>query len=121
MTLGAFAGGCRAVFAYPITPASEVLETATKVFPKFGGVAVQMEDELSALAACVGANFAGVRAMTATAGPCARRPCAASRGNDFLACEVGFLGAGLARGESPALPPVRPLAAVLTAAEAPRR
>lgn len=69
MTLGAFAAGCRAVFAYPITPASEVLETATKVFPKFGGVAVQMEDELSALAACVGANFAGVRAMTATAGP----------------------------------------------------
>ncbi|MFN8556076.1 MAG: 2-oxoacid:acceptor oxidoreductase subunit alpha [Dehalococcoidia bacterium] len=69
MTLGAFAGGCRAVFAYPITPASEVLETATKVFPKFGGIAVQMEDELSALAACVGAQFAGVRAMTATAGP----------------------------------------------------
>ncbi|MBI2760937.1 MAG: hypothetical protein HYX51_05875 [Chloroflexi bacterium] len=46
-----------------------MLETATKLFPKFGGVAVQMEDELSALAACVGANFAGVRAMTATAGP----------------------------------------------------
>jgi 2-oxoglutarate ferredoxin oxidoreductase subunit alpha len=69
MTLGAFAAGCRAVFAYPITPASEVLETATKTFPKFGGVAVQMEDELSALAACVGAQFAGVRAMTATAGP----------------------------------------------------
>jgi 2-oxoglutarate ferredoxin oxidoreductase subunit alpha len=69
MTLGAFAGGCRAVFAYPITPASEVLETATKVFPRFGGVAVQMEDELSALAACVGAQFAGVRAMTATSGP----------------------------------------------------
>lgn len=69
MTLGAFAAGCRAVFAYPITPASEVLETATKIFPKYGGVAVQMEDELSALAACVGAQFAGVRAMTATAGP----------------------------------------------------
>ncbi len=69
MTLGAFAAGCRAVFAYPITPASEVLETATKVFPKFGGIAVQMEDELSALAACVGAQFAGVRALTATAGP----------------------------------------------------
>ena len=69
MVLGAFAAGCRAVFAYPITPASEVLETATKVFPKFGGIAVQMEDELSALGACVGAQFAGVRAMTATAGP----------------------------------------------------
>jgi 2-oxoglutarate ferredoxin oxidoreductase subunit alpha len=69
MTLGALGAGCRAVFAYPITPASEVLETATKIFPRFGGVAVQMEDELSALAAAVGAQFAGVRAMTATAGP----------------------------------------------------
>ncbi len=69
MTLGAMAAGCRAVFAYPITPASEVLETATKYFPRIGGLAVQMEDELSALAACVGANFAGVRAMTATSGP----------------------------------------------------
>jgi 2-oxoglutarate ferredoxin oxidoreductase subunit alpha len=69
MVLGAFAAGCRAVFAYPITPASEVLETATKIFPRYGGVAVQMEDELSALAACVGAQFAGVRAMTCTAGP----------------------------------------------------
>ena len=69
MVLGAYAAGCRAVFAYPITPASEVLETATKILPMAGGVAVQMEDELSALAATVGANFAGVRAMTATAGP----------------------------------------------------
>ncbi len=69
MVLGAMAAGCRAVFAYPITPASEVLETAAKLFPRYGGVAVQMEDELSALAAAVGAQFAGVRAMTATAGP----------------------------------------------------
>jgi len=69
MTLGALAAGCRAVFAYPITPASEVLEVAAKVFPRFGGVAVQMEDELGALGAVVGAGFAGARALTCTAGP----------------------------------------------------
>lgn len=69
MALGALAAGCRTMFAYPITPASEVLETAARFFPKFGGVAVQMEDELAAIGACVGAGFAGSRAMTATAGP----------------------------------------------------
>lgn len=68
-TLGAIAGGCRAVFAYPITPASEILEVAARYFPRFGGIAVQMEDELASLAACVGAGFAGVRVMTASAGP----------------------------------------------------
>jgi 2-oxoglutarate ferredoxin oxidoreductase subunit alpha len=67
--LGALAGGCRAVFAYPITPASEILEIAARYFPRFGGVAVQMEDELASLAACVGAGFSGVRVMTASAGP----------------------------------------------------
>lgn len=67
--LGAIAAGCRAVFAYPITPASEILEVAARYFPRFGGVAVQMEDELASIAACVGAGFAGVRAMTASAGP----------------------------------------------------
>lgn len=69
MTLGALAAGCRTVFAYPITPASEVLETAAKIFPKYGGVAVQMEDELGALGACIGAGFAGSRALTCTSGP----------------------------------------------------
>jgi len=69
VALGAIAGGCRAVFAYPITPASEILEIAARYFPRFGGVAVQMEDELASLAACVGAGFSGVRAMTASAGP----------------------------------------------------
>jgi 2-oxoglutarate/2-oxoacid ferredoxin oxidoreductase subunit alpha len=69
VALGAIAGGCRAVFAYPITPASEILEVAARYFPRFGGVAVQMEDELASLAACVGAGFSGVRVMTASAGP----------------------------------------------------
>jgi 2-oxoglutarate ferredoxin oxidoreductase subunit alpha len=69
MTLGALAAGCRTIFAYPITPASEVLEVGAKIFPRFGGVSVQMEDELAALGAVVGAGFAGARALTCTAGP----------------------------------------------------
>src|SRR5579884_1088121 len=69
MALGALAAGCRLVFAYPITPASEVLEVAAKLFPKYGGAAVQMEDELGALGAVIGAAFAGARALTCTAGP----------------------------------------------------
>jgi 2-oxoglutarate ferredoxin oxidoreductase subunit alpha len=67
--LGALAGGCRTVFSYPITPASEIAETLVKIFPKVGGIAVQMEDELASIVACIGAGFAGSRAMTATSGP----------------------------------------------------
>jgi 2-oxoglutarate ferredoxin oxidoreductase subunit alpha len=67
--LGALAAGCRTVFGYPITPASEIAETLVKIFPKVGGVGVQMEDELGSIVACIGAGFAGARAMTATAGP----------------------------------------------------
>lgn len=67
--LGALAGGCRTVFSYPITPASEIAESLVKIFPKVGGVAVQMEDELGSIVACIGAGFAGARALTATAGP----------------------------------------------------
>ncbi|MDB4895951.1 MAG: 2-oxoacid:ferredoxin oxidoreductase alpha subunit [Firmicutes bacterium] len=67
--LGALAGGCRTVFSYPITPASEIAESLVKIFPKVGGVAVQMEDELASIVACIGAGFTGARAMTATAGP----------------------------------------------------
>jgi 2-oxoglutarate ferredoxin oxidoreductase subunit alpha len=69
MTLGALAAGCRTIFAYPITPASEVLEVGAKILPKFGGVSVQMEDELGALGAVLGAGFAGARALTCTSGP----------------------------------------------------
>ncbi|HYF95743.1 MAG TPA: 2-oxoacid:acceptor oxidoreductase subunit alpha [Symbiobacteriaceae bacterium] len=67
--LGALAGGCRMIFSYPITPASEIAESLVKIFPKVGGAAVQMEDELGSIVACVGAGFAGARVMTATAGP----------------------------------------------------
>lgn len=69
VALGAVAAGCRVAAAYPITPATEIIENAAKYLPKFGGVAVQMEDELAAVGVAIGAGFAGARALTSTSGP----------------------------------------------------
>jgi len=66
---GALAGGCRMLAAYPITPATEIMYWVIQQFPKHGGIVVQAEDEISAINMAIGANFAGVRAMTSTSGP----------------------------------------------------
>ncbi|TDF98150.1 2-oxoacid:acceptor oxidoreductase subunit alpha [Paenibacillus piri] len=67
--LGAVVGGCRFMPAYPITPASEIMEYLTKVLPKFGGAVIQTEDEIAAVTMAIGGNYGGVRTMTASAGP----------------------------------------------------
>ena len=67
--LGALAGGVRFVAAYPITPATEVLEWLAPALEKTGGVLVQAEDELAAINMIIGASFAGTPALTATSGP----------------------------------------------------
>ncbi|WP_106765996.1 2-oxoacid:acceptor oxidoreductase subunit alpha [Paenibacillus faecalis] len=67
--LGAVAAGCRLMSAYPITPASEIMEYLIKKLPHFGGTVVQTEDEIAAVTMAIGANYAGVRTMTASAGP----------------------------------------------------
>ncbi len=67
--LGALAAGCRIAAAYPITPASDVLEYLTPRLQQLGGAALQMEDEMAALNACIGAGFTGAKALTATSGP----------------------------------------------------
>ncbi|WP_373229516.1 2-oxoacid:acceptor oxidoreductase subunit alpha [Cohnella sp.] len=69
MALGSLAAGCRLMAAYPITPASEIMEYLIKKLPKFGGTVVQTEDEIAAVTMAIGANYAGVRTMTASAGP----------------------------------------------------
>jgi len=66
---GALYAGCRFFAGYPITPATEVLQFVAKHMPKFGGVVVQAEDEISAMGMVIGASFAGKKAMTATSGP----------------------------------------------------
>src|SRR5690606_38154738 len=67
--LGSVAAGCRFMAAYPITPASEIMEYLIKVLPKFGGTVIQTEDEIAAITMAIGANYGGVRALTASAGP----------------------------------------------------
>ncbi|GIP21507.1 MULTISPECIES: 2-oxoacid:acceptor oxidoreductase subunit alpha [Paenibacillus] len=69
IALGALAAGCRIMSAYPITPASEIMEYLIKKLPKFGGTVVQTEDEIAAITMAIGSNYAGVRTMTASAGP----------------------------------------------------
>ncbi|WP_067932065.1 2-oxoacid:acceptor oxidoreductase subunit alpha [Alicyclobacillus kakegawensis] len=67
--LGALAAGARVMPAYPITPASDVMEYLIKQFPKVGGVVVQTEDEIAAINMTIGAAYGGARALTCTAGP----------------------------------------------------
>lgn len=67
--LGALRGGVRFVAAYPITPATEILEWMTPALRDVGGVLVQAEDELASISMIIGASFGGTPALTATSGP----------------------------------------------------
>ncbi|MBH8598315.1 MULTISPECIES: 2-oxoacid:acceptor oxidoreductase subunit alpha [unclassified Thermoactinomyces] len=69
VALGAIAAGARLMAAYPITPSSEIMEYLIKKLPEFGGTVVQTEDEIAAITMTIGANYGGVRALTASAGP----------------------------------------------------
>ncbi|MEG0449833.1 MAG: 2-oxoacid:acceptor oxidoreductase family protein, partial [Lysinibacillus sp.] len=69
IALGALAAGVRFMAAYPITPASEIMEYLIKKLPKFGGAVIQTEDEIAAATMAIGANYGGVRSFTASAGP----------------------------------------------------
>jgi len=66
---GALDCGLKFFAGYPITPATKIMEIAAKELPTLGGWTLQMEDEIAAIGAVLGAWFAGKRAMTATSGP----------------------------------------------------
>ncbi|OGW83919.1 MAG: hypothetical protein A3C47_00650 [Omnitrophica bacterium RIFCSPHIGHO2_02_FULL_51_18] len=68
LALGAIAGGCKFISAYPMTPGTSVFETITAKAGKYGIVSKQTEDELAAILFAIGAGHAGVRAMTTTSG-----------------------------------------------------
>jgi len=67
--VGALRGGVRFVAAYPITPATEVLEWLAPNLAQVGGTLVQAEDELASITMCLGGSFGGVPSLTATSGP----------------------------------------------------
>ena len=67
--LGAIRGGVRFAAAYPITPATEVLEWLAPNLAKVGGTLLQAEDELAAINMIIGASYGGTPSLTATSGP----------------------------------------------------
>ena len=66
---GAVIAGCDFFAGYPITPSSEVAEILSNKLPKIGKVFLQMEDEIAALGAVLGAALGGAKAITASSGP----------------------------------------------------
>ena len=66
---GAMYAGAMFFGGYPITPSTEVAEELSIELPKVGGKFIQMEDEIGAMAAILGAALAGSKAMTSTSGP----------------------------------------------------
>jgi 2-oxoglutarate ferredoxin oxidoreductase subunit alpha len=66
---GAIKGGVRFVAAYPITPATELLEWMSPALAEVGGTLVQAEDELASINMAIGGSYGGVPALTATSGP----------------------------------------------------
>lgn len=69
IVLGALDAGARFYAGYPITPSTEIAEIASIKLPQLDGVYVQMEDEISSMAAIVGASLSGMKSFTATSGP----------------------------------------------------
>ncbi|MFH1250514.1 MAG: 2-oxoacid:acceptor oxidoreductase subunit alpha [bacterium] len=65
----ALAVGCRFFAGYPITPSTEIAEVLSRRLPMVGGNFIQMEDEIAAMGATIGASLGGAKAMTATSGP----------------------------------------------------
>ncbi len=61
---GALAAGCEFAAGYPITPATEIANRLAKRLPQVDGVFLQMEDEISSIAAVIGASWTGKKAMT---------------------------------------------------------
>ena len=66
---GAIIAGCDFFAGYPITPSSEVMEHLSSKLVKIGKVCIQMEDEIAALGAVLGAALGGAKALTASSGP----------------------------------------------------
>jgi 2-oxoglutarate ferredoxin oxidoreductase subunit alpha len=66
---GALAAGANFAAGYPITPSTEVVERFAARVPTVGGMFLQMEDELAASIAILGAAWGGAKTFTVTSGP----------------------------------------------------
>ena len=68
IALGAIASGCKFYSAYPMTPSTGIMNYLAGKEEEYGIIVEQAEDEIAAINMALGASFAGVRAMTGTAG-----------------------------------------------------
>jgi 2-oxoglutarate ferredoxin oxidoreductase subunit alpha len=68
VALGAIAGGCNFISAYPMSPSTGVLVFLAKHAEDFDIIAEQAEDEIAAMNMAIGAWYAGARAMVTTSG-----------------------------------------------------
>ena len=66
--IGAVKAGVNFYAAYPMTPASSILNFMAKNDEKYNIMVKQTEDELAAMNMIIGASFAGARSMTASSG-----------------------------------------------------
>ena len=67
LSIGAYAAGCKYYAAYPMTPASGILQWFAAHADR-GVLYKQTEDEIAAINSTIGAASAGVRAMCGTSG-----------------------------------------------------
>ena len=68
MALGALASNVRLYSAYPMSPATAIMEYLASKKTEFGIVVEQAEDEIAAVNMAIGSFFCGARAMTGTSG-----------------------------------------------------
>ena len=73
--------GVKYHFAYPITPATDVMKRMAVILPKYGGKMMQMESELAVSSAVAGAACTGTLVAASTSGP----------GFDLMQEAIGFM------------------------------
>ncbi len=66
--MGAIAGGCNFIAAYPMSPSTPVFVFLSEQAREFGLISEQAEDEISAMNMALGAWYAGARALVNTSG-----------------------------------------------------
>lgn len=68
VSLGAIAGGCNFISAYPMSPSTAVLTYLSQEGEEFGIITDQAEDEIAGINMAIGAWYAGARALVSTSG-----------------------------------------------------
>lgn len=68
IALGAIAGGVRAYYGYPMTPATSIFKYLGETYKETGILIKQAESEITAVQMAMGSMAMGTRALTATSG-----------------------------------------------------